>query len=73
MKRLDAPATALLVNAGLTQIETKQLERDIATSARAYGRSVAKVRKLRAALKRAELETKEHRRQMRLLLSGRQA
>lgn len=71
MKHLDAPETALLLDAPLTAREGKALERDIATAARAYGRSVARVRRLRALLKKAEAEVKAHRRTMRLLLRAR--
>jgi hypothetical protein len=70
-KRIDAPETAMLLGTGLTEVEAKSLERDLATAARAYGRAAARVRKLRADLKRAENVARDARRTLRLLSGAR--
>ncbi len=72
-KGIDAPATAALLGHGLTQQEAAACERDLAKVARAFGRAQVKVRRLRAALKAAERETKDRRREMRMLISVRRA
>ena len=77
MKHFEGPETAAML-AGhndrpvhLSEIEAKVLERDVARVGRSYGRATAKVRKLRANLRKAEAEVKDLRRQMRLLISAR--
>ncbi len=72
-RHLDAPETAALVNAQLTVLEARQLEKDLATLARGYGRAVARVRKLKAQLRDAEKDQREFRRRMRFLISVRRA
>jgi phage shock protein A len=47
------------------------LEKDVARVGRKYGQATARVRRLRAGLKKAEAEVRELRRQMRLLISAR--
>ncbi len=77
MKHFEGPETAaLLANhqeqpAPLSETEAKVLERDVARVGRAYGRATARVRKLRAGLRKAEADVKDLRRQMRLLISAR--
>ena len=74
MKRIDAPETAaLLQEAGvpLTQQEAESLERNLSKVASAYGRSQAKVRKLKLALRIEERHAKDLRREMRMLISVR--
>lgn len=70
-RRIDAPETAALLNKGFTQDEARAYERDLGKIARAYGRAQVKVRRLKAALKKAEQEAKERRREMRMLISVR--
>ncbi len=75
MKHFEGPETAAMLADNrpvhLNEVEAKVLERDVARVGRAYGRATAKVRRLRAGLKRAEAEVKDLRRQMRLLISAR--
>lgn len=74
MKRIDAPETAaLLADADLmlTVGEARQLERELAQVARAYGRAQARVRKLKGLLRLAERAVKDIRREMRMLISAR--
>jgi len=73
MKHLNAPETAAMLGTELTEAHALALEHDLAHWSRAYGRATAKVRKLRALLKRAEDEVKDCRREMRLLISVRKA
>ena len=72
-RHIDAPETALLIKGPkpLTQAEAKVLERDVARVGRAYGRAHARVRTLKAQLRKAIETEKELRRQMRLLISAR--
>jgi hypothetical protein len=71
--RLDAPATALLTNQRLTEVEAHVLERDLAKVGREYGRAVARVRRLKADLRKAEETVRGLRRTMRLLISARRS
>ena len=71
MKAIHAPETALMLGKGLTEVEAKILEREVATVGREYGRAAQRVRALRAELKRAEDRVREVRRQMRMLISAR--
>jgi hypothetical protein len=76
-RRIDAPEMAELLNHArpalsvLTEGEDRQLERELAKVARAYGRAQSRVRRLKTQLRAAELGVKDARREMRMLISAR--
>jgi len=71
MKRLDAPETAALLRAPLTEDQGHQLARDIARVARLLGRNTEKLRVARLRVVQLEKLVREDKRMLRLLASGR--
>lgn len=75
-RRIDAPETAALlaspdepIPVTLTSAEARAYERHVAAIASAIGRRAARVRKLRADLRREETELRQIRRDLKLLIS----
>jgi len=72
MKHLDAPATAVVVGAVLSETQSEALARDLARVARQLGRATEQLRLARLRVVSLDKLVKEHRRMLRLLASGRQ-
>ena len=70
-QRFHGPEMALSLNVAMTQDEARAYQRDLSKVARAFGRTQVKVRRLRAALRAAEKELKDQRREMNMLVKVR--